>query len=137
VLVAILDEAIGACDARRLRTWQATDRVAAKALRAVLVKLRAEAGDAKTAASLAGVRDRARQRLGQVDRLRRKVQAQQQAVQDARQQQALESRHAVEDRRRAERQQRRGGASPGRRDVGGSAGGQRVATAGRCRTSVG
>lgn len=106
-VVARLGESIAALDSRKLRTWPLADRVRAKALRDVLVKLRTEAGNTKTAASLEAVRERARPRLGEADAL---VAAARQAQVDKEAeaaQLALESRRAVEARNQSRQEQKR------------------------------
>jgi hypothetical protein len=102
-LVALLDESAATLDGRRICQWPTARRVEAGSLRAVLVKLRSDASNAKTAAALADVEERARPHLVDVDELHRAVGAEHQSVTVERERLALESRQAVEDRRRRQR----------------------------------
>lgn len=102
-LVGIIDQAHNALDGRTIKTWSNADKASAKGLRAVLAKLRTDAGHTKSRAALDDVAARAKphlaevdQLLNQIDQTRRDVAQQQlQARQDAKQRRDMERRYAV------------------------------------------
>ena len=100
-LVAMLDEAAASIAGQKTRTWPTDQKVAARAVRAVLVRLQEDAGRTRNRQALEDVAERARELLAEVDVIARQAAAiQQRAALEATQQ-----RLAIEDGRAQERHQ--------------------------------
>lgn len=105
-LSALIGETIATVDGRRTRRWSPARRIEAAGPRDVLVKLRGEVGQAKTAAALENIRQRARPHLEAIHTLCAAVDQDHADAEQAAQRKTLQARANAQYQREEQRQQR-------------------------------